>query len=173
MMLYNIKSKNFYISISTLFGANVNKYKKNNKIIEVIPGTAYFLEHRIMDFTKNKKAMDLINGLGSMPNAYTMYDITNYNLFGSVDILKNIKLLLDCVFKAKILEKDVKKEVGIISEEIDMENDNLSYKIMSNIFKNAFVKDKSITTPILGTKESISRITSKYLIDIYNDASHR
>ena len=110
------KTKNFYITISTLYGAGVTKYKKNGKVIDVIPGTAHFLEHRIMDFTKNKKAMKLISDLGSMPNAYTMHDITNYNIFGGTDLLKNLELLLDRVFKPNIREEDVISEKGIIGE---------------------------------------------------------
>lgn len=163
------KTKNFYITISTNYGANVIKYIKNGKKIDVIPGTAHFLEHKIMDFTKNKKSMNLINGLGSLPNAYTMYDITNYNIFGSTDIKKNLKLLLDCVFKANISESDVKKEIGIISEEIDMENDDTEYLITEKSIENTFIKDKTISYPILGTKESIKQMNAKYLTSIYKD----
>ncbi len=163
------KTKNFYITISTLYGAGVTRYKKNGKIVDVIPGTAHFLEHRIMDFTKNKKAMEMISHLGSMPNAYTMHDITNYNIFGSIDLIKNLELLLDRVFKPDIKEKDVISEKGIISEEIDMEQDNLNTVLLYNIMNNGFKNDKSMCIPVLGGKEDIEKTTSDYLKMIYND----
>ncbi len=163
------KTRNFYITISTMYGAGITRYKKSGKIIDVIPGTAHFLEHRIMDFTKNKKAMAMINHLGSMPNAYTMHDITNYNIFGSIDLIKNLELLLDRVFKPEIKEKDVISEKGIISEEIDMEQDNLNTVLLYNIMNNGFKNDKSMCIPVLGEKEDIQKITSDYLKQIYND----
>ena len=163
------KTRNFYITISTLYGANVTKYKKNGKVINIIPGTAHFLEHRIMDFTKNKKAMKLINDLGSMPNAYTMHDITNYNIFGGTDLIKNLKLLLDRVFNPNIKDEDVVSEKGIIGEEIDMEQDNINTVLLYSAMNNAFKTDKSMCVPVLGEKADIDKITSEYLISIYND----
>ena len=163
------KTKNFYITVSTLYGAGVTKYKKNGKVINVIPGTAHFLEHRIMDFTKNKKAMKLISDLGSMPNAYTMHDITNYNIFGGTDLIKNLELLLDRVFKPNIREEDVISERGIIGEEIDMEQDNINTVLLYSAMNNTFKTDKSMCIPVLGEKADIEKITSEYLISIYND----
>ena len=163
------KTKNFYITVSTLYGAGVTKYKKNGKVINVIPGTAHFLEHRIMDFTKNKKAMKLISDLGSMPNAYTMHDITNYNIFGGTDLIKNLELLLDRVFKPNIREEDVISERGIIGEEIDMEQDNINTVLLYSAMNNTFKTDKSMCIPVLGEKADIEKITSEYLTCIYND----
>jgi len=101
--LYNTnKTKNFYISVSTRFGASTLKYKKSGKTYDIPKGSAHFLEHRVMDFTKNKEAMKKIDQYGSMPNAYTTYNGTNYNIFGTENIMGNIEILLDCVFKAKI-----------------------------------------------------------------------
>ena len=57
------KSKNFYITVSTHFGAEVMSYKKNNKVYDVTKGSAHFLEHRVMDFTKNVDAMNYFSSL--------------------------------------------------------------------------------------------------------------
>lgn len=127
------------------------------------------LSHRIMDFTKNKRAMKLISDLGSMPNAYTMHDITNYNIFGGTDLNKNLMLLLDRVFNPNIKEKDVISEKGIISEEIDMENDNLNTVMLYKAMNNTFTNDKSMCIPVLGEKSDIDKITSDYLVEIYKD----
>lgn len=162
------KTKNFYITASTHFGAEVMKYKKNDKIYEVTKGSAHFLEHRVMDFTKNKKAMEKINEYGSLVNAYTTYNGTNYNIFGNEKILENMELLFDAVFKANIKKEDVEKERGIILEEYYMYNDDpyflLQTKLNENTFNKSFIK-----FPVLGTTNGIETVTDKELTRLYND----
>ena len=162
------KTKNFYITVSTHFGAEVMKYKKNDKTYEVTKGSAHFLEHRVMDFTKNKKAMEKINEYGSLVNAYTTYNGTNYNIFGNEKILENMELLFDAVFKANIRKEDVEKERGIILEEYYMYNDDpyflLQTKLNENTFNKSFIK-----FPVLGTTNGIETVTDKELTRLYND----
>ena len=162
------KTKNFYITVSTHFGAEVMKYKKNDKVYEVTKGSAHFLEHRVMDFTKNKKAMEKINEYGSLVNAYTTYNGTNYNIFGNEKIIENMELLFDAVFKANIRKEDVEKERGIILEEYYMYNDDpyflLQTKVNENVFNKSFIK-----YPVLGTTNGIETVTDKELTRLYND----
>lgn len=162
------KSKNFYITVSTHFGAEVMKYKKGNKTYEVTKGSAHFLEHRVMDFTKNKDAMEKINELGSLVNAYTTYNGTNYNIYGQENIKENLKLLFDRVFKANIKEEDVEMERGIILEEYSMYNSNPYYKaqtsLCSNLFNESFLKYS-----VIGTEEGIKNVPCKELQRLYKD----
>lgn len=162
------KSKNFYISISVKYGANVFKYKKKNqrKYNEIIAGSAHFLEHKIMDLNAHKKKFEIINSLGSFSNAYTTYNGTNYNIYGSEEILTNIEILLDLVFKPHITERNVEAEKGIIEEEIDIYKDEIDTymfeKIRQNIFHKSFAKYS-----VIGEKEDIKKITAKSLNKIY------
>ena len=83
--LYNtVNTKNFYISISVNYGAKITKYKIKDRIVDVIPGTAHFLEHKVMALSENKEISKRINDLGSLANAWTNYEGTNYNIFGSI-----------------------------------------------------------------------------------------
>ena len=75
------KTKNFYITVSVKYGGNVKEYKVNGIKKDIIPGTAHFLEHKVMNFTNRKKASDLVNKLGLYTNAYTSFDLTNYNVY--------------------------------------------------------------------------------------------
>ena len=47
------KTKNFYLSISVKYGACVEKYKVGNKVFDIIPGSAHFLEHKVMALSEN------------------------------------------------------------------------------------------------------------------------
>lgn len=162
------KSKNFYATVSTHFGAEVMKYKKGSKIYDATKGSAHFLEHRVMDFTKNKDAAKKINELGSIVNAYTTYNGTNYNIFGTEDILTNLTLLFDRVFKANIRKEDVESERGIILEEYYMYNSDPYYKAQTTLFKNLF-NEGFLKYTVLGTEEGIKTVTHEELTRLYKD----
>ena len=162
------KTKNFYISISVKYGAKVNKYKIDNKEYDIIPGSAHFLEHKVMALSENAEISKRINSLGSLANAWTNYYGTNYNIFGSINIKENIRLLLDIFYHTNINEKCVEEEKGIIGEEIDMYKDQInSYmydKIYSNLFNKSYVKNT-----VVGERKDIEKITAKGLNKIYDD----
>ena len=167
--LYNKKSfKNFYVTISVNFGAKYTKYKKDNKIIDIIPGSAHFLEHRVMIVGEDKNVSNKINSLGSLANAWTSKYATNYNIFGSVNIEENIKILLDIFYKAKFRKNDVEEEKGIIGEEIDMNKDKLEVFMHDRIFNNMYNKSSSKYN-IIGEKSDIEKIDYKYLNMLYHD----
>ena len=162
------KTKNFYITISVKYGANVTKYKIDNEIVNVIPGSAHFLEHKVMALSENPEISKRINDLGSLANAWTSYYGTNYNIFGSVDLIENLKLLLDIFYNTDINDKNVEDEKGIIGEEIDMYKDRidslLSSTLYNNLFNKSFVKNN-----IVGERSDIEKIDAKLLNKIYND----
>lgn len=162
------KSKNFYITVSTHFGAEVMSYKKNNKVYDVTKGSAHFLEHRVMDFTKNVDAMNKINELGSIVNAYTTYKGTNYNLYGVEDIYTNMGLLFDRVFKANIKKEDVEMERGIILEEYYMYDADPYYKAQTTLLKNCF-NSSFIRYLVIGTEDGIKKVSYKELNRLYKD----
>lgn len=162
------KSKNFYITVSTHFGAEIMSYKKNNKVYDVTKGSAHFLEHRVMDFTKNVDAMNKINELGSIVNAYTTYKGTNYNLYGVEDIYTNMGLLFDRVFKANIKKEDVEMERGIILEEYYMYDADPYYKAQTTLLKNCF-NSSFIKYLVIGTEDGIKTVSYKELNRLYKD----
>ena len=162
------KSKNFYITVSTHFGAEVMSYKKNNKVYDVTKGSAHFLEHCVMDFTKNVDAMNKINELGSIVNAYTTYKGTNYNLYGVEDIYTNMGLLFDRVFKANIKKEDVEMERGIILEEYYMYDADPYYKAQTTLLKNCF-NSSFIKYLVIGTEDGIKKVSYKELNRLYKD----
>lgn len=162
------KSKNFYASISTKYGSSTTSYKKGEENISVYPGTAHFLEHKVMNFTTNKEYFERMNELGSACNAYTTYNVTNYNIFGSGNVNENLNLLFDMVMNPGINEENVESEKGIICEEIDMDKDDVITNLYIKRNQNLFHKLYPINH-ILGEKEDINKINSSYLKMIYKD----
>lgn len=162
------KTKNFYISISVKYGARITKYKLNDKTVEVIPGSAHFLEHKVMALSENEEVSRRINELGSLANAWTNYYGTNYNIFGSINLIENLKLLLDIFYNTDINEKCVNEEKGIIGEEIDMYKDEINSLMYNNLFNNLFNKSY-VKNTVVGEREDIEKITAKSLNEIYDD----
>ncbi len=163
------KTKNFYITVSVKYGGKVKKYSVNgSKPKDITPGIAHFLEHKIMNFTNREKESNIINELGLYANAYTSFDITNYNIFGSKDPKTSLKLLLDLFYNLNINEKNVESEKGIISEEFKMYENNPNYRInkqvTNNIFKKSYLKDS-----LVGNLDEINRISVGELKRVYND----
>lgn len=162
------KTKNFYITISVKYGARITKYKVGDRVVDVIPGSAHFLEHKVMALSENKEISKRINDLGSLANAWTSYYGTNYNIFGSINLIENLKLLLDIFYNTNITEKSVNEEKGIIGEEIDMYKDQIDSLMYAKLFDNLFTKSYSKHT-VVGEREDIEKITAKSLNEIYND----
>lgn len=163
------KTKNFYITISVKYGGGTKEYSINGgkTYKNIIPGTAHFLEHKVMNFTGRKKLERRINELGIYANAYTSFEVTNYNFFGSNNIIESLKLLLDLFYNTKINDQNVEKEKGIITEEYKMYIDNPNFRInrqvMKNVLKNSYLNDI-----LVGTEEEINKITAKELNNIYD-----
>ena len=162
------KTKNFYMSISVKYGANVTKYKIDNKEYEIIPGSAHFLEHKVMALSENKEISKRINSYGSLANAWTNYRGTNYNIFGSINLIENLRILLDVFYNINLDEKNVNEEKGIIGEEIDMYKDQINSLMTEHLFKNLF-SNSYVKNSVIGERSDIENITSKSLTKIYND----
>ena len=162
------KTKNFYITISVKYGSRVLKYEVGNEENEVIPGSAHFLEHKVMAISENERFSSKLKELGSFANAWTNSYGTNYNLFGSKDIYENIRILLDIFYNTNINDKNVDEEKGIIGEEIDMYKDRINVHMHELMFKNLFSKSYVRNTTV-GERKDIEKITSNSLNKIYND----
>lgn len=160
------KTRNFYMTVSVKYGAGVKEYYLNGKKKNIIPGTAHFLEHKIMNFTNRKNMTKLMNELGLFANAYTSYELTNYNVFGSKSPIKSLKLLLDLFYNPIINDANVESEKGIIKEEYKMYDDNPNFRINRQISKNVF-KNSYLNDVLVGNIDEINKITKKDLLDVY------
>ncbi len=162
------KTKNFYITVSVKYGASVIKYKLGKDIFEVIPGSAHFLEHKVMAISENENFSKKIKEYGSIANAWTNSYGTNYNIFGSKNIYENLKLLLDIFYNTNINDENVNEEKGIIGEEIDMYKDRINAYMNELLYKNLFNKSYARNTTV-GERSDIEKLNSKILNKIYSD----
>ena len=167
-LMPNKESKNFFITLGVNFGASVTRYKVGDTTYDVTPGIAHYIEHRVADFSKDKEAEERIRNLGSMPNACTNYLNTRYFIYGSLNILENMKVLFDRVFHPNFNAEDILKEQNIILEEYYMYNDDPSSKIYDKLCENLY-KNHYMKIPVIGLPGTIKSIRKKEIERIYKD----
>lgn len=161
---YNKKTAMF----GTHYGSidNIFKVQGSDKEIEVPDGIAHFLEHKLFE-QEDGNMLDKFSRLGSSPNAFTSFNQTVY-YFSCTDLFdENFKMLLDYVQKPWLTDENVEKEKGIISQEIQMYQDNADWRVFFNLLDCLYVKHP-IKLEIAGSIESITKINKELLYDCYH-----
>ncbi len=100
-------------------------------------------------------------------NAYTSFDRTCYLFNCTGNFKANFEILLDFVRHPYFTEETVKKEQGIIGQEIDMYKDSPEWECLFNML-SAMYHNHPVKIDIAGTKESIAQITADMLFSCYN-----
>lgn len=143
------------------FGAIDLSFTLNGEEVTLPQGTAHYLEHKLFDMPD----MDVsarFAALGASVNAFTSYDITAYYFLCTEHFAESLSLLLKFVSTPYFTEESVRKEQGIIGQEIGMNADNPDTRIFENLMCSMY-ENHPIRNPILGTAESIAEITPQVL----------
>lgn len=149
-----------YGSIDTKFSTDGENY------ISVPEGIAHFLEHKLFE-SEEGDAFSRFAKTGAYCNAYTSFDRTCYLFSCSDNYFDNLEILLDFVQSPFFTAETVKKEQGIIGQEIKMYEDSPNWRVLFNMLSSMYQKH-SVKIDIAGTCESISKIDDKLLYECYN-----
>lgn len=142
-------------------------------------GVAHFLEHKMFETVGGGDAETAFAALGAEVNAYTTYDKTVY-LFsctpppGSDTVPRALKALLRMVGRLHITPASVKRERGIIHEEIRMGADD-PWEVCSDLLLKSLYRHHPIREDICGSERSVGRITEAVLREAfaaYYDRGH-
>ncbi len=149
-----------YGSIDTCFSTDGENY------ITVPEGIAHFLEHKLFE-SEEGDAFSRFAKTGAYCNAYTSFDRTCYLFNCSGSFYENLEILLDFVQSPYFTAETVKKEQGIIGQEIKMYEDSPNWRVLFNML-GAMYDKHPVKIDIAGTVESIAKIDDKLLFDCYN-----
>ena len=132
----------------------------------VVPaGIAHYLEHKLFE-SEDGDAFSRYAKTGASANAYTSFDRTAY-LFSCTDRFEeSLEILLDFVQSPYFTEETVKKEQGIIGQEIRMCEDNPERRVLFNLLRGLYAVHP-VRLDIAGTVESIAEITPELLYGCY------
>ena len=146
----------------TDFGSLHTEFTFEGQEYQVPAGIAHFLEHKLFDMPGDRDMMGEFAQLGAMVNAMTSYDMTAYYFSCTENFEKCLQLLLEFVSTPYFTEQTVEKELGIIDQEIGMYDDSPDSRVYENLVRTAY-ETHPIRVPILGTGETIRRITPEML----------
>ncbi len=160
---------NVYVTFSTKYGSNDIEFVPINskKMIKVNDGIAHFLEHKLFEQKSGVDPFTFFSENGADANANTNQVKTTYLFSGTNNTIENINYLLDYVQDPYFTDKNVEKEKGIITQEIKMYLDDPDTILYETLLKNTF-NIHPIKYPIIGTIESINKITKEELYTCYN-----
>lgn len=131
-------------------------------------GLAHFIEHMLFKGTKTKSLYQILNRMevvGGELNAYTTKEQTCIHAsFLSPHLERSIELFSDLLFNSTYPESEIKKEKLVIMDEIDSYLD-LPEEAIQDDFEGIIFSDHSLGANILGTKDSVSKINRKDLIN--------
>ncbi len=126
-------------------------------------GISHFIEHMLFKGTKKRTAMEIANcidALGGQLNAFTAKECTCYY----VNILNEhygvaIDLICDMLLDSKLDKEDIRREQGVVCEEISMVEDTPDDLCHEMLIK-AYYGDHPLGKSILGSQETVRSITS-------------
>lgn len=130
-------------------------------------GVAHFLEHKLFECEDGSDAFEHFSALGADANAYTSHTRTVYLFSSTEHFSEALGELIDFVTHPFFTKKSVKKEQGIIAEEIRMCRDNPYDTCYYNMLEGLY-KDHPVKTDICGSVASIGEITPEVLYTVYN-----
>ncbi len=161
-----------YSTTYGIFGTNygsIDTYlKPKGGEPKAIPeGTAHYLEHKLFE-SEELDAFELFARTGASANAYTTFDKTCYLFSCASNFKENLGYLLSFVQQPYFTEETVRKEQGIIGQEIRMYQDEPGWQVLFNLLKCLY-ENHPVKIDIAGTVESISHITADLLYDCYNN----
>ena len=145
----------------TDFGSIHQDFELDGQPYHAPAGIAHFLEHRMFELP-GRDVMEEFASLGANVNAFTSYDMTAYYFSCTENFYESLRLLLEFVSTPCFDAESVQRELGIIDQEIGMNEDAAESRVFEELMKNLY-SIHPIRVPILGTSESIRQITPQWL----------
>ena len=151
---------------STSFGiwikaGSANEDDKNN-------GIAHIIEHMLFKGTKNRDAKQIADEMakiGGNMNAFTSKECTSYYATTLSEHLPiALDIISDMLSNSLIDEKALKKEKGVIIEEIDMYDDSPE-DLVHEMLQQRVWKDHPLGYLISGTKKIVRKVTRDEILD--------
>ncbi len=162
-----------YAIFATKYGSIEKNFRQKGQedFITVPSGVAHFLEHKLFEEEDGSDAFLKFAPYGASANAYTTFDETAY-LFSCTDHFdESLRVLLSFVTHPHFTDENVKKEQGIIGQEIGMCDDKPSNRLYYATLR-AMYERHSVRENICGSVSSIKEITPDILYRCYRTFYH-
>jgi len=133
-------------------------------------GIAHFLEHMVFKGTEKRSSLQIaraLEELGGSLNAYTSKELTLFNTHSlDTHLSVSISILTDMICNPLLDSADVENERQVILEEIQSVKDTPEEYIF-DLFSEHLFPDQAVGRPILGTEETVSKISKGTLSNFW------
>ena len=170
ILLYHMEGYSTATAIfATKYGSIDRTFKKktDREFTTVPDGIAHYLEHKLFENSDGVDTFELFSKTGASVNAFTSFDKTAYHFSCTDNFEESLKILLNFVQSPYFTDETVKKEQGIIGQEIKMYEDDPNWRVFLNCLENMY-HHHAIRVNIAGTVESIAKINKDILYECYN-----
>lgn len=151
-----------YAFLAVNYGGIDRQFHLDGQFHDTPAGVAHFLEHKMFDTPDGGSALTTLSARGASPNAFTASDTTAYYFSCTDNFEDNLKTLLEFVSVPYFTPESVRREQGIITQEIRMGEDDpnrsLYYGMLETVYPSHPIRQR-----IIGTAESIAAITPETL----------
>lgn len=151
-----------YAVFAANYGGAHRRFTLEGRALDTPAGVAHYLEHKMFDLPDGDNALNLLSANGADPNAFTASNITCYFFQCTEKFEENLRLLLHFVSTPFFTEETVRKEQGIIAQEIRMGEDSPGSAVYYNLLKQLYASHP-IRDRVAGTVESIAEISHETL----------
>jgi len=157
-----------YALFSTKYGSiDTAITHDDGTVTQIAEGTAHFLEHKLFE-SEDLDAFARFAKTGASANAFTSFYKTAYEFSCSGSFDENLEILLDFVQSPYFTEATVRKEQGIIGQEIRMYLDHPGWAETMNLLQILYAAHP-VRCDIAGTEQSIATITAELLHECYRN----
>ena len=154
--------------LSVAYGSIDNQFYAKGKEtrVSVPAGIAHFLEHKMFDNEDGSSVDEVFSRLGAEPNAATSFSSTGYYFTCNEAIYQSLAELLRFVTHPYFTDASVKKERGIILQELAMCEDD-PYDRCYLAMLGGLYERHPVRMDVVGTEASIKKITKASLYQCY------
>ena len=168
LVLHKPGYKSSFALFATKYGSIDTKIQQADGSFRQIPeGTAHFLEHKLFE-SEDLDAFERFAKTGANANAFTSFDMTGYLFSCAERFSENLEILLDFVQSPYFTEETVRKEQGIIGQEIRMYKDSADWEVEFNLLRALYCAHP-VRIDIAGTEQTIAQISADLLYGCYRN----
>ncbi len=156
-----------YAILSTRYGAMDTSFRTpEGETLTVPDGVAHFLEHKLFENPDGSDSFAKFSAYGADANAYTTSTRTAYLFSCTGHFSEALTELLTFVTTPYFTPETVRKEQGIIAEEIRMYDDSPWDRCFQQLMESMYTVC-GIRKNICGSEQSIAKITDSLLHTCY------
>lgn len=138
-------------------------------------GISHFVEHMLFKGTRSRSAQTIareMDAIGGNLDAFTGKETICFNVKSLSDhVPVALDVLADLVLNPVFAPPDIERERGVILEEIKIDEDNPDI-LVQELFTQSFWKGHPLGWPILGTTETVGRLSRQQLFEYHEGRFH-